>query len=57
MLLEAEKVILATGTRACNDLYQKVKSLGYETYRIGDCLETRNIKAAIYEGAVLGRKI
>ena len=57
MLIEAEKVILATGTRPQNELYQKVKSLGYETHQIGDCRETRNAKAAIYEGAVLGRKI
>jgi 2,4-dienoyl-CoA reductase-like NADH-dependent reductase (Old Yellow Enzyme family)/thioredoxin reductase len=57
MLIEAEKVILATGTRPQNELYQKVKYLGYETHQIGDCLETRNAKAAIYESAVLGRKI
>jgi NADPH-dependent 2,4-dienoyl-CoA reductase/sulfur reductase-like enzyme len=57
MLIEVEKVILATGTRPQNELYQKVKSLGYETHQIGDCLETRNAKAAIYEGAVVGRKI
>ena len=57
MLIEAEKVILATGTRPYNELYQKVKSLGYETHQIGDCLEARNAKAAIYESAVLGRKL
>jgi len=55
--IEAERVIFATGTRPCNHLYEKVKSLGYETHQIGDCLETRNVKAAIYEGAVLGRRI
>ncbi|MBW2516137.1 MAG: FAD-dependent oxidoreductase, partial [Deltaproteobacteria bacterium] len=57
MLIEAEKVILATGNRPQNDLYQKVNSLGYETHLIGDCLETRSAKEAIYESAVLGRKI
>ena len=57
ILIEAERVILATGTRPCNHLYQKAKSLGYEIHRIGDCLEARNAKAAIYEGAVLGRSI
>ena len=57
LLVEAERVILATGTRPCNRLYQKVKSLGYETHQIGDCLETRSAKAAIYESAVLGRRI
>jgi 2,4-dienoyl-CoA reductase-like NADH-dependent reductase (Old Yellow Enzyme family)/NADPH-dependent glutamate synthase beta subunit-like oxidoreductase len=57
MLIEAERVILATGARPCNHLYQKAKSLGYEIHQIGDCLEVRNAKAAIYEGAVLGRRI
>jgi 2,4-dienoyl-CoA reductase-like NADH-dependent reductase (Old Yellow Enzyme family)/thioredoxin reductase len=56
-LIEAEKVIFATGARPCNRLYEKVKSLGYETHQIGDCLETRSAKAAIYEGAVLGRSL
>ena len=56
-LLEAERIILAAGTRPCNRLYQKVKSLGYETHQIGDCLETRSAKAAIYESAVLGRSL
>jgi len=56
-MFEAEKVILATGNRPLNKLYKKIKSLGYETYQIGDCLETRNAKAAIYESAVLGRSI
>ena len=57
LLIEAETVIFATGTRPCNRLYEKVKSLGYETHQIGDCLETRNAKAAIYESAVFGRRI
>jgi pyruvate/2-oxoglutarate dehydrogenase complex dihydrolipoamide dehydrogenase (E3) component len=57
ILLEAERIILATGTRPCNHLYKKIKSLGYETHQIGDCLETRSAKAAIYESAVLGRSL
>jgi pyruvate/2-oxoglutarate dehydrogenase complex dihydrolipoamide dehydrogenase (E3) component len=56
-MFEAEKVILATGNRPLNTLYKKIKSLGYETYQIGDCLETRSAKAAIYDSAVLGRSI
>ena len=57
LLVEAERVIFATGTRPCNRLYKKTKSLGYETHQIGDCLETRSAKAAIFEGAVLGRSL
>ena len=57
LLVEAERVIFATGTRPCNHLYDKVKSLGYETHQIGDCLEARSAKAAIYESGVLGRSL
>jgi len=57
LLIEAERVIFAAGTRPCNPLYEKVKSLGYQTYLIGDCLEARNAKAAIYDSAVLGRSL
>ena len=38
-------------------LYEKIKSLGYEIHQIGDCLEPRTATVAIYESAVLGRKI
>jgi len=57
MFLEADRVIIAIGTRPDNTLYEQIKSKGYEIHRIGDCLEPRSAKAAIYEGAVLGRSI
>jgi 2,4-dienoyl-CoA reductase-like NADH-dependent reductase (Old Yellow Enzyme family)/thioredoxin reductase len=57
VLIEAERVVISIGSRADNDLYNKIKSLGYEIHQIGDCLEPRSAKAAIYEGAVLGRSI
>jgi len=57
LLIETERVIFATGTRPCNRLYEKIKSFGYETHQIGDCLETRSAKAAIYESAILGRRL
>jgi len=55
--LEADRVVVAIGTRPDNTLYDQIKSEGYEVHRIGDCLEPRSAKAAIYEGAVLGRAI
>ena len=57
LFVEAEKVIIAIGTRPQNALYEKIKSRGYEIHQIGDCLEPRTAKVAIYESAVLGRKI
>jgi 2,4-dienoyl-CoA reductase-like NADH-dependent reductase (Old Yellow Enzyme family)/thioredoxin reductase len=57
LFIEAEKVVIAIGTRADTRLYDKIKSLGYEIHQVGDCLEPRNAKEAIYESAVLGRKL
>ena len=55
--IEADKVVIAIGTRPDTKLYDKIKSLGYKIHQIGDCLEPRSAKDAIYESAVLGRKI
>ncbi|MEE4265042.1 MAG: FAD-dependent oxidoreductase [Desulfobacteraceae bacterium] len=55
--IEADKVMIAIGTLPNNRLYDKVKSLGIEIHQIGDCLEPRSAKDAIYESGVLGRKI
>jgi pyruvate/2-oxoglutarate dehydrogenase complex dihydrolipoamide dehydrogenase (E3) component len=55
--MEAERVVMATGCRPDDVLYNEIKDLSYEIHRIGDCLEPRNAKAAIYEGAVIGRTI
>jgi 2,4-dienoyl-CoA reductase-like NADH-dependent reductase (Old Yellow Enzyme family)/thioredoxin reductase len=55
--IETDKVVIAIGTRPDTRLYDKIKSLGYKLYQIGDCLEPRNAKEAIYESAVLGRRL
>jgi 2,4-dienoyl-CoA reductase-like NADH-dependent reductase (Old Yellow Enzyme family)/thioredoxin reductase len=55
--IEAERVIIAIGNRPDNKLFSQLKQLSYEIHQIGDCLEPRSAKAAIYEGAVLGRAI
>ena len=57
LFLEGERVVIATGFRPDNKLFDQIKSLGYDVHQIGDCLEPRSAKAAIYEGAVLGRTI
>ncbi len=55
--IEAHKVVIATGTRPNTRLYDQIKSFGFEIHQIGDCLEPRSAKDAIYESAVLGRRI
>jgi 2,4-dienoyl-CoA reductase-like NADH-dependent reductase (Old Yellow Enzyme family)/thioredoxin reductase len=56
-IIEAQRVVVATGTRQDDTIHQQIKSLGYETHVIGDCLEPRTAKSAIFEGAKLGRSI
>ena len=55
--IESDKVLIATGTRPNLKLYDQIKSLGFKIHQIGDCLEPRSAKDAIYESAVLGRRI
>jgi 2,4-dienoyl-CoA reductase-like NADH-dependent reductase (Old Yellow Enzyme family)/thioredoxin reductase len=57
LFLDAERVVIATGNRPDTTLYEQIQPLGYQIHQIGDCLEPRSAKAAIHEGAVLGRTI
>jgi NADPH-dependent 2,4-dienoyl-CoA reductase/sulfur reductase-like enzyme len=57
VFIVAEAVVIAVGSRPDDSLYRQIKDLGYEIHQIGDCLEPRSAKAAIYEGGVLGRSI
>ena len=52
--IEADRVVMAVGNRPDNRLYQQIALSGYEIHRIGDCIEPRSIKQAIYEGTVAG---
>jgi 2,4-dienoyl-CoA reductase-like NADH-dependent reductase (Old Yellow Enzyme family)/thioredoxin reductase len=55
--IAADKVVIAAGTRPDIRLYEKIKTLGFEIHQVGDCLEPRSAKDAIYESAVLGRLV
>jgi 2,4-dienoyl-CoA reductase-like NADH-dependent reductase (Old Yellow Enzyme family)/thioredoxin reductase len=55
--IKGDRVIIAIGNRPDNSLFNQVQDLGIEVYQIGDCLEVRSAKEAIYEGAVIGRNI
>ncbi|MCD6298436.1 MAG: FAD-dependent oxidoreductase, partial [Deltaproteobacteria bacterium] len=55
--VEAERIVITIGNRPDNRLFDQIKPLGYEIHQIGDCLEPRSARVAIYEGAVLGRAI
>jgi len=55
--IETQRVVIAIGYQSDDRLYDQIKSFGYEIHRIGDCLEVRSAKEAIYEGMVLGCSI
>ena len=55
--IEAQKVVIAVGNRPDNRLFDQIKSLGIPVHQIGDCLEPRGAKQALFEGAVIGRDI
>ena len=55
--IAAQRIVIAIGIRPNNKIHDQVKSLGYETHIIGDCLEPRTAKAAILDAARLGRSI
>lgn len=55
--VEAERVMFAVGTRPDETLYNRLNGLGYELHKIGDCMEPRNAKSAILDGAILGRSL
>ena len=55
--IPAERVIISIGNRPDTRLYEQIKDMKYEIYQIGDCIEPRSAKTAIYEGTVLGLSI
>ena len=55
--LEVDKVVLARGLVSVNELATQLAGNVSEIYTIGDASEPRNIASAIYEGALIARKI
>jgi len=58
IFIEADRVFIAVGNQPDTRLYRQISlsgsGPGYEIHRIGDCMEPRSIKEAIYEGTVVG---
>lgn len=55
--LEADWIVMAVGNKSDKSLYDEIRGYGIPVHQIGDCLEPRSAKAAIAEGAVIGRAI
>jgi 2,4-dienoyl-CoA reductase (NADPH2) len=57
LFLKADTVVLATGSKAENELAEQLKGLVPELYTIGDSVKPRNSMDAIHEGFKVGREI
>ena len=55
--IKGDKVVLAVGFKAHNQLIEALKGKVPELYSVGDCVKPRLIKEAIEEGFCIGRKI
>jgi len=57
LTVEAETIVLALGSQPVRDLAEAMEKDGIKFYPIGDCQKPRNIRHAIYEGSLIGRRI
>ena len=55
--IKADRVVVAIGIQPDDTIHKQIRDLGFETHVIGDCLKPRSAKAAIFEGAKIGRSI
>jgi NADPH-dependent 2,4-dienoyl-CoA reductase/sulfur reductase-like enzyme len=55
--IEAQRIVIAIGIRSNDGIHAAIRSLGFDTRMIGDCLKPRSAKQAIYEGTKLGLEI
>ena len=52
-----DTVVLATGSKANDELYLALKGQLANVHRIGDCVAPRKLDHAIYEGYLAGREL
>jgi len=57
LFLKADTVVLAVGSRTENRLGEELAGFMPEVYTIGDCVEPRDVLAAIHEGSAVGRRL
>jgi NADPH-dependent 2,4-dienoyl-CoA reductase/sulfur reductase-like enzyme len=57
ILVEADVVVLALGSEPINGLATLLEKKGIPFRMIGDCCQPKNIKQAIYQGALVGRQL
>lgn len=52
-----DTVVFAAGGTARDGLYREVEGRVGELHAIGDCVQPRDVEAAVYEGHMLGRRL
>jgi hypothetical protein len=57
LFLPADTVVMAVGAKPENNLLAELQEIVPEVYAIGDCVQARNAREAISEGAEVGRQI
>ena len=57
VFLEADSIVLATGSRSNKGLAQSLKGKSFELHQVGDCVEVRRMTEAVHEGAEAGLEI
>jgi len=55
--IKCDNVVLSTGADPCRDFLRAAKEKYPDFYFIGDCLQPRTAKEAVYEGAYVAREI
>lgn len=55
--IKADYIVLAQGFKPARGLVDSLEEKDIELYSVGDCVEPRIIKEAIYEASMVGRKI
>jgi len=56
-IIKADTIIYAVGVKSDKSLAEELEGKVPALYRIGDCLEPRDIEAAIDEGARVGSEV
>ncbi|MBN1907897.1 MAG: FAD-dependent oxidoreductase, partial [Deltaproteobacteria bacterium] len=55
--IECDKLVVSAGNKPDNKLFNDLKNKGIEVYLLGDCIQARGAKEAIYEAALISSKI
>ena len=56
-LFEADAVVLAAGVKPVNELFDQLRGVSAQVFKIGDCSRPGNIASALTDGRIMGGQI